>query len=333
MFAEIILNNNAKALNKIFDYEVPKELEKKVHIGARVFVPFGRSKALEDGFIINLKENSEYANKKIASMENQDFMTEEKINLAKLMAKKYFCNISECIKLMLPPGTTSKDIDDRMKEKKGNFVILKKTPEEIEILIDTKKIKSENHIRVLRFLYKNNEIYITDLEALADVSHSIIKTLEKNGYIEIKSEVIKRNPFINKNIKKDSPKILTEEQQVCFDGIKYYIDNNIYSSNLIYGITGSGKTEIYLRLIDTVLSKNKTAILLVPEISLTPQMVDRFLARFGEEQIAILHSKLSNGERYDEWKKIENGDAKIVIGARSAIFAPVSNLGDRKSVV
>ena len=326
MFAEIILNNNAKALNKIFDYEVPKELEKKVHIGARVFVPFGRSKALEDGFIINLKENSEYANKKIASMENQDFMTEEKINLAKLMAKKYFCNISECIKLMLPPGTTSKDIDDRMKEKKGNFVILKKTPEEIEILIDTKKIKSENHIRVLRFLYKNNEIYITDLEALADVSHSIIKTLEKNGYIEIKSEVIKRNPFINKNIKKDSPKILTEEQQVCFDGIKYYIDNNIYSSNLIYGITGSGKTEIYLRLIDTVLSKNKTAILLVPEISLTPQMVDRFLARFGEEQIAILHSKLSNGERYDEWKKIESGKAKIVI-ARSAIFAPVSNLG------
>lgn len=241
MFAEVILNNNAKALNKIFDYEVPKELESKAHIGARVFVPFGRAKSLEDGFIINLKETSEYANKGLASIENQDFITEEKINLAKLMAKKYFCNVSECIKLMLPPGTSSKEIENRIKEKKGNFVYLNKEKDEIEVLIENKILKSDKQIRALRFLYENNGIYTTDLEALTDVSHSILKTLEKNEYIKIESEIIKRNPFINKNIKRDKPKILTSEQQVCFDAIKYNIEHNEFSNNLIYGVTGSRK--------------------------------------------------------------------------------------------
>jgi primosomal protein N' (replication factor Y) len=241
MFAEVILNNNAKALNKIFDYEVPKDLERKAHVGARVFVPFGKSKKLEDGFIISLKESSDYANKPLATIENQDFMNEAKINLAKLMARKYFCNISECIKLMLPPGTSAKDIDDRMKEKKGNFVFLLKSKDEIEILIDTKNLKSDKQIRALRFLYQNDGIYITDLEVLADVSHSVLKTLEKNGYIEIREGVIQRNPFIHKNIVRDEAKILTDEQQVCFDGIKYSIEHNSFSNNLIYGITGSRK--------------------------------------------------------------------------------------------
>lgn len=239
MFAEIILNNNARALNKIFDYEVPQELENKVHIGARVYVPFGREKKLEDGFIINLKENSQYANKGIASVEPQDFMSSEKLELCKLMARKYFCNISECIKLMLPPGTASKEADSRMKEKTGNFVYLKKTEDEIEILIDTKKLKSEKQIRALRFLYKNDGIYISDLEILADISHNILKTLEKNGYIEIKEGNIQRNPFVHKNIQKDSAKILNPEQQVCFDGIKYFIESHKFSNNLIYGVTGS----------------------------------------------------------------------------------------------
>ena len=240
MYAEVILNNNAKALNKIFDYEVPVELEEKVHIGSRVFVPFGRSKTLEDGFVIGLKETSEYANKPLDSCEG-DFISEDRIRLAKLMSNKYFCNISECIKLMLPPGTASKDLDNRMKEKTGNFVYLTKAKDEIEILIDEKKIKSEKHIRALRFLYENSGIYSTDLETFTDCMHSVLKTLEKNGYIEFRKERINRNPFINKNIKKDKAKIFTEEQQICFNGIKYSIDCHQFSNNLIYGVTGSRK--------------------------------------------------------------------------------------------
>lgn len=241
MFAEIILNNNSKALNKIFDYEIPKELENKVHIGSRVFVPFGRSKVLEDGFVIGLKEISEYANKPIAVCQDNDFISQERIEFAKLMSNKYFCNISECIKLMLPPGTASKDIENRIKEKTGNFVYLLKSENDIELLINENVIKSEKHIKILRFLYNNSGIYSTDLEVYLDCTHSILKTLEKKGYIELKKERIRRNPLINKNIKKDKPKILTNEQQVCFDGIKYSIDNNKFSNNLIYGITGSRK--------------------------------------------------------------------------------------------
>ena len=179
MYAEVILNNNAKALNKIFDYEVPDELKDKVHIGSRVFVPFGRKKSLEDGFVIGLKENSEYASKSIASCEG-NFMSEQKIKLAQLMATKYFCNISECIKLMLPPGTSAKEIDNRTKEKTGNFVYLSKSEEEIEQGITEKIIKSEKHIKILRFLYENSGIYSTELEAFLDCSHAMLKTLEKH---------------------------------------------------------------------------------------------------------------------------------------------------------
>lgn len=326
MFAEIIINSNARALNRIFDYIVPESMESQIRIGSRVFVPFGNGKKLDDGFVINLKESSEFAKKQISQISENDSLTVENITLAKLMARKYFCNISDCIKLMLPPGTGAKELEDRTKEKKGNFVFLKKEAKEIENLIESKKIKSDKHIRVLRYLYKNDGIYISNLELETDVSKSIFKTLEKNGYIKIKEMPIERNPFVNKKIERDIPKILNEEQKRCFDSINFCIENNEFSKNLIYGITGSGKTEIYLQLIQKVIEKGKQAIVLVPEISLTPQMVDRFLARFGEKAVAVLHSKLSTGERYDEWCKIAKGEVQIVIGARSAIFAPVKNL-------
>ena len=326
MFAEVIINNNAKALNRVFDYGVPAKFENEIFVGARVLVPFGRKGKLEDAFVINLKQKSEFANKEIKKIIPEISLDEERVKFSKLMSYKYFCNISECIKLMLPPGTSSKESKDWQKEKKGKFVYLGIPEEHILKLIEENIIKSEKHIKVLKFLIENNGIYISDLEAITEVSKSILKTLEKNGYIEFVEEHIERNPFINKNIKKDSPKILTEEQQRAYNAISSCIENNEYTSSLIYGITGSGKTEVYLQLIAKTLELGKTAIMLVPEISLTPQIVDRFLARFGE-QIAILHSKLSSGERYDEWQKIKQGNAKIVIGARSAIFAPVKNLG------
>ena len=332
MYAEVIINSNAKALNRIFDYVVPKEMEDTIKVGARVFVPFGRGKKLEDGFVINLKEESEIAKneeivlKEIAKIEIEESLTENNITLAKLMARKYFCNISDCIKLMLPPGTGGKELANRAKEKVGNFVFLKKDVEEIELDIENEKIKSDKHIRVLRFLMENDGVYISDLEILTEVNRSIFKTIEKNGYIEIIEKQIERNPFIHKNIEKDEPRVLNEEQKRCFDSISFCIENSEFSKNLIYGITGSGKTEIYLQLIQKVIEMGKEAIVLVPEISLTPQMVDRFLSRFGDT-VAVLHSKLSIGERYDEWQKIAKGEAKIVIGARSAIFAPLENIG------
>ena len=235
MIAEVIINTIAKELNKTYDYIIPDSILKDIKIGSRVFVPFGRTKQ-EEGFVLNIKENSEFANKEIIKLED-NILTEENINLAKIMYKRYFCNISDCIRLMLPPGNTTKKMQNRVKDKTANFVYLKKEIEEIEFDIQEGIIKSEKQKRLLTFLFENEGIHIQDLEVLTDATRSIIKTLEKNGYIEIIEEKVERNPFVNKNIKKDKPLKLTDEQQFAYD----QISNSKYKEFLIYGVTGSRK--------------------------------------------------------------------------------------------
>ena len=327
MIAQVIINSNVKNLNRIFDYNVPSEMQGTIYVGDRVLVPFGNKKTYEEGFVVGLKENTQYKVKDIVKIQEGIKLREENIDLAKLMARRYFCNISDCIKLMLPPGTLNKNIDSRVKDKTLNFVYLKKDIEEIEEDIENKIIKSEKQKRVLNFLIQNEGIQTTELEIITDTTNAVLKALEKKEYIEIIEEKVERNPFLNKDIKPTKKLKLTEEQQNAFNKIDETINNNENKEFLLYGVTGSGKTEIYLQLIEKIIQKNKTAIVLVPEISLTPQMVERFIARFGQEKIAVLHSKLSIGERYDQWNKIKNGECKIVIGARSAIFAPIQNLG------
>ena len=327
MIAEVLINSNVKNLNKYFDYNVPVELTGTIKIGDRVLVPFGRKKDLEEGYVINFKEKTDFEVKYNASIENEHGLTKNNIELAKIMSRRYFCNIADCIKLMLQPGTSAKTFTNRVKEKNSRFVKLKKNIEEIEFDIETKKLKSEKQIKALKFLNDNPDILKTDLENLTETSNAILKTLEKNGYIEIFEKQVNRNPFINKNVEKTTDLELTGEQKEALERVVKSIDNNEYKEFLLYGVTGSGKTEVYLQIIKEVLKKDKGVIVLVPEISLTPQMVDRFIARFGQEQIAVLHSKLSVGERYDEWQRIKNNEAKIVIGARSAIFAPMENIG------
>lgn len=327
MIAQVIINSNVKNLNKTFDYNVPANMEGTICVGDRILVPFGNKKTLEEGFIIGFKEESEYKIKDIAKIQDGIKLTKENIELAKLMARRYFCNLSDCIKLMLPPGTSTKILENRVKDKMLNFVYLKKDIVDVEESLENGTIKSEKQKRVLDFLIKNDGIQSTELEILTDTTSVVLKALEKKNYIEIIEQKVERNPFGHKEIKPTTNLKLTMEQQQAYDNINNAIQNNLYKEALLYGVTGSGKTEIYLQLIGQVLKKEKTAIVLVPEISLTPQMVDRFIARFGESKIAVLHSKLSMGERYDQWNKIKNGECKIVIGARSAIFAPIQNLG------
>mgnify|MGYP000757893852 FL=1 len=327
MIAEVIINSNVKNLNRTFDYNIPFEMEEKVNIGSRVLVKFGNIKKLEEGFVVNIKELSEFEVKDISAVEEKDFIDTPKVELAKWMAHRYFCNISDCIKLMLPPGTGTKEVKKRVKEKSLNSVRLLKNEIQINEDIENKILKSEKQIKVLKFLLDNDDVLITDLEALTEVSKAIIKTLEKNGYVEIYEKQIERNPFLHKVIQRNTNLNLTDEQQHAYNMVENAIDDYMNSEFLLYGVTGSGKTEVYLQLINKVLNEGKSSIMLVPEISLTPQTVDRFIARFGQDNIAVLHSKLSVGERYDQWYKIKSGKAKIVIGARSAMFAPVNNLG------
>ena len=325
MVAEVIINRGAKKLNRTFDYNIPKEIEELILVGSKVLVPFGNGGKLEEAFVIKIKEKSEYEVKDIAKI--GESLSDKQIELAKWMARRYFCNVSDCIKLMLTPGTRTKNKEKRMQDKKVNVVYLKKSIEEIELDIETKKVKSEKHKKILNFLKENKSATITEIMSFTDCSRSIVNTLIKNGYLEIKEQKVERNPLLYKEYKKSNKLQLTEQQSQALKKVEYVIDNQEYKQFLLYGVTGSGKTEIYLQLIDKVLKIGKNAIVLVPEISLTPQMLDRFISRFGKEEIAVLHSKLSIGERYDEWNRIKEGKAKIVIGARSAIFAPIENIG------
>ncbi len=323
MIAQVIINTTAKKLNRTFDYNIPQDLKDFISIGTKVMVPFGRKKELEEGFVVGLKETSEFEVKDIAKLEES--LSEKQIQLAKWMANKYFCNVSDCIKLMQTPGTRSKQA--KIQDKTINTIYLKKDIEEIEYDIETKKIKSEKQQKILQFVKDNEGATIPEIEMFTDTSRATINVLIKNGYLEVTETKIERNPLSDKKIDKTEKYQLTEEQQTAYNSIKNAVEKNIYEQFLIYGITGSGKTEIYLQLIEQVIKDGKSAIMLVPEISLTPQMIECFIARFGKEQIAVLHSKLSIGERHDEWERIKQNKAKIIIGARSAIFAPVQNLG------
>ena len=330
MIAEIIINRSAKRLNRTFDYNIPKDLEELIMIGSTVIVPFGKSAEgkemnLAEGYVVGIKENTTYEVKDIVKIKHN--LTEKQIELAQWMAKRYFCNVSDCIKQMLTPGTKAKDENKNVQDKTINAVYLKKDIEEIEFDIEMQKIKSEKQKKVLQFLKDNEGVTIPEIEAYTGGTRAIVKTLEKNGYVEIIEKKIERDPLASKKIEKTENLKLTLEQQMAFDEISEKMDQEQYERFLIYGVTGSGKTEIYLQLIGKAMEQNKTSIILVPEISLTPQMIDRFISRFGKDEIAVLHSKLSLGERYDEWNRIKEGKAKIVIGARSAIFAPLNNIG------
>lgn len=320
MVAEVIIDTSVKSLNKTFDYEIPTDLLDKVIVGSRVFVPFGNQKNLEEGIVVKIKEMSEYKVKEIKGLQKEQIKSEY-ISLAKWMSYRYFCNIAECLKLMLPPGRTAKDITKRVNEKTVNCFEINKSEDEIKEALDNNLIRSEKQKNVLEYLLNNGKSTMSDIQLFNDASLAVVNSLVKKGFVRKEIEKVSRNPFVHKIGVKSVDLELTNEQQLAYNSIK---NSGEY---LIYGITGSGKTEIYLQLIEKMLKQGKSSIMLVPEISLTPQTIDRFIARFGEEEIAVLHSKLSTGERFDEWNKIKDGKAKIIIGARSAIFAPAQNLG------
>lgn len=241
MIAEVILNSNSKQLNRVFDYQIPENLASKIKIGSRILVPFANRKEPEEGFVVNIKETSDYQVKEIRQVDQTEYISQKNIELAKWMAKRYFCNTSDCIKLMLPPGTTTRILENRVKEKNASFVYLKKDEDEIELAIENKKIKSDKQIRAVRFLLENEGVLVSDLEMFADVSRSVINTLEKNEYLEIVEQQVERNPFIHKVLSKDQDLILTEEQNQAYQTICNSMEDYLYSEFLLFGITGSRK--------------------------------------------------------------------------------------------
>ena len=186
MIAEIVINRSAKRLNRTFDYSVPKELEKLVSIGSTVLVPFGKSSNLEEGYVVGIKNSSGYEVKDIVEIKHN--LSIKQMQLAKWMSKRYFCNLSDCIKQMLTPGTKNKNIEKNVQDKKINVVYLKK-----EVDDEIEKLKSEKQKKILQFLKTNEGCTIPEIEMFTGCSRAIVKTLEKNGYVKILEKKVERN--------------------------------------------------------------------------------------------------------------------------------------------
>ncbi|MGX6962701.1 primosomal protein N' [Vagococcus xieshaowenii] len=215
---------------------------------------------------------------------------------------------------------------NRVKTIKGFQSLL--TSQELMAVKDSLKPNAKQQHLLIDVLLLLDGSMISNKEAqeLYDISTAVIKTGQTKGWLNIIEQEVKRDPYANHTFKQTFAATLNSEQQLAYEAITHAVREQKSETFLLEGITGSGKTEVYLQVIADVLKENKTGIVLVPEISLTPQTVRRFKERFGSE-VAVLHSALSVGEKYDEWRKIEHGDAKVVVGARSAIFAPLDNLG------
>lgn len=332
--AKVLINTSVKSLNKVYDYLVPEKMEQDIKIGKRVLVSFGKGRSDEEAIIVKIEEKTaeelksyNYKLKEIIEiLDEVSYINESRLKLAKYISFLYFCNVYDALKLMLPPGTKSKNTKKSLNTKQNTLVKLIKNPEEIMEDIENNVITSAKHIKLLTFLMYNDYVLINDIIDGLEISRQVINTVEKNGYITLEKVDIKPDFLTEFKVSPTEPKKPTPEQEFAIDRINSYIDSNEYKQCLLFGVTGSGKTEVYLQVIKRVLEKGKRAIVLVPEISLTYQTVNRFVSRFGNN-IAILHSKMTVSKRKEEYKRIKNGEVDIIIGARSAIFAPVDNLG------
>lgn len=305
MYAQVIIDQDAKALDRVFEYIIPDDMD--LSIGMRIYVPFG-SRVLQ-GFIIGIDENCEYDKAKLKSIISkiEDFsaIKPEMLKLMEFMADKNHLKLASILRLFLP----SEMREGKVKELFKTYYSL--VPD-VQITLSKSAKKQFEIVEAL----KNGKQ--SAIELGEKFGYSAIKALLLKGYIQKSYEEVKRSPFII--VDKDKRVKLNDSQK---DAITKIRENKTY---LLHGVTGSGKTEIYMNLIERTLTEGKNAIMLVPEISLTPQIMSNFKGRFGDS-VALLHSGLSAGERFDEWKRLFSGEAKIAIGARSAIFAPLENLG------
>lgn len=314
LYAEIILNSEAIEIDRPFTYKVPLDMEEKVKVGQIIKVPFGvRSKPVE-GFILDLKAEEEmkvsFKMKSILSVENEEpVITEDDLKLINFLREEYLCKYIDAIRLLIPVG-----ILKGAKSKSRNVIVF--------INDNLEKIKNKDgYIEIIDFIKRNTGKY-TKTELSKEHGFSIYKLnkLMEHGLIKSEEEIVFR--YNTREYNKDVQKNLTVEQSMAIKEIEESEENLI----LLKGVTGSGKTEVYMRIVEKTLEEGKSAIVLVPEIALTPQMIERFKGRFGSN-VALFHSKLSDGERFDEWYRVKEGKASLIIGARSAIFLPAKNLG------
>ncbi len=299
------------AVDRTFDYIVPPALAPRVVPGALVRVSF--SHRIIEGVVVSLSDESEFAAKlkPVDSVGDEPVLSPPLVELAKWMSAYYVAPIGLCIKTMVPPkvrGGVDRDSFRRMLAVKRSVAPtgVTPTPRQREILDRL----------------GDGEEFLTGFCEAWGFSPQTLRRMQKDGLVEIFEKVARRDPLSGRRVLPSKPLALTPEQAAALKTIVGAGGKPV----LLNGVTASGKTEVYLQAIAAVLARGKSAIVLVPEIALTPQTINRFVARFGEI-VAVLHSRLSNGERHDEWQRLRSGAARVVVGPRSALFAPVRDLG------
>ena len=308
MIIGVLVELSNKNIDRVFDYSVPDCFLDKIKLGIRVKVPFGKMEL--EGFVVEIKGSSDVEVKDILDViDDEAILNSELLELGKKMQEDTLATLISCYQIMLPKALKAKN-GQVINKKFDTYYYLNK-----DIVCYGKLSASQE--KIINLCMEKEFVLRKEL---VDISLSSLNTLiKKNILLEKKLEHYR----LSYNEKIEPKKELTNDQRSVVDEV---LVNTGYFPYLLFGVTGSGKTEVYMELIEDALNKGKTSIVLVPEISLTPQMVLRFQKRFGDN-IAAIHSALSDGEKYDEWRRIVKGEAKIVIGARSAIFAPLNNIG------
>ena len=321
-FVRVIVD---RSIRRELDYSVPEAMTDKVVVGARVRVPF-RDKSLLATVVATLDQSPAEGIKPImALLGEKPILSASLIELARWMSNYYCCPVETVMRSLLPQVIRSAKIG----WKKQLFVSPARhaTPEEIEKL----RKRAPRQAELLEAIAQlPAPMPASDLLRQTSLDNSTLRALIRRGFAELREQAVERDPHGTEEFVADAELAMNEEQTAALKLIETALENpETHPPILLHGVTGSGKTEVYLQAIRATLARGKTAIVLVPEISLTPQTVERFKSRFAAQPdtVAVLHSHLSEGERHDEWHKLHSGRARIVIGARSAVFAPLLNLG------
>ncbi len=325
--AKIAVSGIPFRLDRPFDYAIPMDMKEKVQPGVRVAVPFTRANRRTEGIVLALAPIGAYEKLKPISevLDEAPILTQAQIKLALWMHERFFCTVYEAVKAMLPAGLWFKNGKRRVSDKYVTMAALAVPAEEAAEAAEQKRRRAPQQSELLRTLCAIGRAALPDLREFTGASLQSVRALRDAGLISLEDVPVYRRPEAPEGERQPLPK-LNSEQTKAFKGILKLAGGKKASGALLFGVTGSGKTTIYIRLIAEMRRRGKTAILLVPEIALTPQMLRTFSSHFGDD-IAVLHSSLSAGERLDEWRRIKNGEAGVVIGTRSAIFAPAEDLG------
>lgn len=322
-YADVIVNISHENLDKTYEYIIPVELEEKIIIGSQVWIPFGAGNREIRGFVLNISNTPQFDPKKLKEIkklvENSVVLESHYIQLAYWIKENYGSTMNDALRTVLP-------IKKTVKKKEKRWILLAIEKEKAKIYLEEFfKKNNKARVRLLEAVIKESKIdYDIALHELK-ISRTVIKALEEKGIIKIGSKTTYRNPI---QILEKEPYEITlndQQQKVADTIIKQYL-SGIRANYLIHGITGSGKTEIYIEIIQQVIKEGKQVIMLIPEIALTYQTVMRFYKKFGE-RISVMHSRLSDGQKYDQYLRAQNGEIDIMIGPRSVLFTPFEQLG------